>query len=178
MQAVRRGARVTSLDIGLELLKVAQDKGAQALVQGDALYLPFADGSFDVVISSECIEHTLDGGLAVREMLRVLKSGGYLALSCPNRFWRWAVVLATTVGLRPYGGIEEPPTWSLLEDWIEEAGGTTLHHAGVHALPFQIPFAASILPRLDRKLARAERYFVNQVVLACKPAAITGSSCR
>ena len=44
----------------------------------------FAPNQFDVVVSSECIEHTPDPAEAVRQMVLVLKPGGLLAISTPN----------------------------------------------------------------------------------------------
>lgn len=51
----------------------------------DALKLSFPDESFDGVISVEVIEHIEDDIAFVRESLRVLKSGGTLLITTPNR---------------------------------------------------------------------------------------------
>lgn len=45
---------------------------------------PFADGSFDMVFSSEVIEHVREQELCVSEMARVLRPGGALILKTPN----------------------------------------------------------------------------------------------
>lgn len=51
--------------------------------------LPFSDGTFDVVHSSELIEHLLDTEFFLCECHRVLKRGGRLVLSTPNlHYWR------------------------------------------------------------------------------------------
>ncbi|RPI24480.1 MAG: class I SAM-dependent methyltransferase [Chloroflexota bacterium] len=59
--------------------------------------LPFPDGTFELVLSHEVLEHVQDDRAAVCEMVRVLRPGGRLALFCPNRgypfethgiFWR------------------------------------------------------------------------------------------
>ena len=49
--------------------------------------LPFADGSFDLVLSHEVIEHVGDDRAAVAEAVRVLKPGGRLVLFAPNRLY-------------------------------------------------------------------------------------------
>lgn len=49
--------------------------------QGDACALPFADNSFDVVLAVECIFHFSSRKQFFKEVNRVLKPGGYLALS-------------------------------------------------------------------------------------------------
>jgi SAM-dependent methyltransferase len=50
-------------------------------------HLPFADGSFDAVLSNEVIEHVTDDAVSAREMVRVLRRGGRLVLFCPNRWY-------------------------------------------------------------------------------------------
>ncbi len=49
--------------------------------------LPFADGSFDVVLSHEVIEHVDDDRAAVAGAVRVLKPGGRLVIYAPNRLY-------------------------------------------------------------------------------------------
>ena len=72
-EAARRGASVVALDAGpdevaqvrgtfaamIEMGEIPADHPATA-VQGDALRLPFDDGTFDRVIASEVLEHIPD----------------------------------------------------------------------------------------------------------------------
>jgi SAM-dependent methyltransferase len=51
-----------------------------------ALNVPFNDRSFDTVVSTEVLEHVPDPLRALKEMHRVLKSGGHLILSTPM-YW-------------------------------------------------------------------------------------------
>ncbi len=81
-RAVRRGARAVCLDLARGKLEFGRRlHGRPALVEGDALALPFAEGSFDVVMSVCAIEHFDDGPSALAEMARVLRPGGDLVMS-------------------------------------------------------------------------------------------------
>jgi SAM-dependent methyltransferase len=60
-----------------------------ALLQADALRLPFADGSFDKVICAELLEHLPDYEAALREVARVLRPGGLFAASVPSFVPEW-----------------------------------------------------------------------------------------
>jgi len=62
------------------------DAGPWMVVRGNSYHLPFADSSFDCVIASEVLEHIPDDDLALREITRVLRPGGSLAVSVPRWF--------------------------------------------------------------------------------------------
>jgi len=81
-RARRRGAAAVALDISESKLRRGGTLSiAPGLVRGDALRLPFPDGSFDRVMSICAIEHFDDGGRALDEMARVLRPGGELVMS-------------------------------------------------------------------------------------------------
>jgi SAM-dependent methyltransferase len=52
----------------------------------DGVKVPHPDGFFDIVLSGHVIEHTADPRGYLRELLRVLKVGGYLFLEYPTRY--------------------------------------------------------------------------------------------
>ena len=97
-QAARLGAEVVSFDASAgEVRNVLDTFGAMVVageldaerarvgaVQGDALALPFADGSFDRVIASEVLEHIPDDEEAMAELARVLRPGGTMAVTVPR----------------------------------------------------------------------------------------------
>ena len=58
-------------------------------VQVDGEELPFADKSFDVVVSNHVIEHVAKADLHLSEIRRVLKDEGIVYLATPNRLWPW-----------------------------------------------------------------------------------------
>ncbi len=52
---------------------------------------PFADKSFDIVVSNHVIEHVADAEGHSQEMARILKDNGLVYLATPNRLWPWEV---------------------------------------------------------------------------------------
>lgn len=168
-RACQRGAKVTALDIGPRLLEQVRRKCGARTVRGDVLDLKFRDGAFDVVVSSECIEHTRDPRKAVHEMIRVCRPGGLIAITCPNHFWYWLCAVANRLHLRPYEGLESWPRWSELKGWVEETGARILEMRGIHLFPFQIAALQPALKFLDRFGRSLGRFCVNQAVLAIKP---------
>src|SRR5688572_18311517 len=90
--ASRAGGWVTALEFSPHALQFARDHlGADqiSLTQADALHLPFADGSFDVVTMFDVLEHLSDDSRALNEVHRVLRPGGALVLSVPayQKLW-------------------------------------------------------------------------------------------
>jgi SAM-dependent methyltransferase len=93
---------------------VKQNVAADLVGTVDAL--PVADGTFDVVLCTQVLEHVEDPGLAVRELHRVCAPGGRVLASThgvmvfhpnPEDLWRW-----THTGLRRL--FEREGDWSAL----------------------------------------------------------------
>lgn len=163
-----RRAEVVAVDIGANLLREARRKGIERLAACDVARLPFADGTFDVVVSSECIEHTPSPAVSVRELARVLRPGGILVLTTPNWTWKWSCTVANTLGLRPYQGLENWPGCRELRAWLREAALSVERHVGLHAFPFVVPITRPLLRRLDQLGGALLPLYVNQCVRARK----------
>ncbi len=103
---------------------------------GNALHLPFADESFDLIVCSEVLEHIPDYGRALEEITRILKPGGQLAVSVP-RFWpEWVCwKLASAYHLAPGGHVRIFKTRELREavkaNGFAHTGGHWAH--GLHS---------------------------------------------
>jgi 2-polyprenyl-6-hydroxyphenyl methylase/3-demethylubiquinone-9 3-methyltransferase len=147
--AASRGAMVTSLDIGLRLLDKTRQKCPTRPVAGDACHLPLASNTFDVVISSECIEHTVNPKLALREIHRVARPGGLLVVTVPNQRWHFAVTIARAFKLRPFEGYENWLHWRELRDELRNAGSRIEQLRGFHLVPPIIPATMPVLRRVD-----------------------------
>ena len=75
------GAEVVSCDFSVGMLRVGKRRYPELdLIAGDALRLPFADETFDVVTISWALRNVNDVTVALTEMLRVTKPGGRLVV--------------------------------------------------------------------------------------------------
>ena len=90
---LERGANVVGLDLDLRSLRdaskrlrsSAQERGRVGeMNQGDAFHLPYRDATFDRIICSEVMEHVHDYRAAARELARVTKPGGRVAVTIPT----------------------------------------------------------------------------------------------
>jgi SAM-dependent methyltransferase len=80
------GARALGVDYdGQTLFDLHPHQDGRLLLQADATQLPLRTASVDRVVSFETIEHVRDAAALVAEFRRVLKPGGQLILSTPNR---------------------------------------------------------------------------------------------
>ena len=81
--------RVIGVDILQDALKDARKwnkgKARVEFILSDAEALPFADNSFDVIVSLETIEHLRDTDKFLLECRRVLRKEGIFICSTPNK---------------------------------------------------------------------------------------------
>jgi 2-polyprenyl-3-methyl-5-hydroxy-6-metoxy-1,4-benzoquinol methylase len=119
-------------------------------VVGDTLQLPFKEGAFDIVISTEVIEHTVNPRKAIFEIFRVLKPGGRVALTTPNKFWYFSVWMANLLKFRPYQGYENWVSWRMLKRWFCEEGFIIEIIKGFHFFPYIHSFLHPLLNYFDR----------------------------
>ncbi len=85
------GLKMCGIDLSASDLQVARERAATLSPSTSMSFqlsavekLPYRDDSFDVVTCSEVVEHLPDPDRALREMSRVTKPGGVLALTTPN----------------------------------------------------------------------------------------------
>jgi SAM-dependent methyltransferase len=81
-------ARVTGVDLSPEAVAHARDRYRLpnlSFEEADCRHLPFGDDAFDAVVSFETLEHLDDHDGLLREFRRVLRPGGFLLISSPDR---------------------------------------------------------------------------------------------
>jgi len=84
--------------------KRGESRGRWILIKGDTMSLPFKDATFDKIICSEELEHIPDDQQSIRELVRVLKDDGIIAISVPTY-------------------LPEAICWKLSRDYHDQPGG-------------------------------------------------------
>src|SRR5438067_2082644 len=77
-QKMEQWGTVVSADFSPLALGYSRRRNLTHLCAADAMRLPFRDGSFDVVVALDILEHLPDDAAALREFQRVLKPGGHV----------------------------------------------------------------------------------------------------
>jgi SAM-dependent methyltransferase len=117
-------ARVTGVDVETDFDVRARELAE--LCQADARMLPFPDGSFDAVYCYHALEHIEEPVRAVREIGRVLRSGGSYFIGTPNRSRLIGYLGSKT------GTVREKIQYNLY-DWKHRLAGRFRNEFGAHA---------------------------------------------
>jgi SAM-dependent methyltransferase len=89
IELARRGT-VTGVELSVPSVEKARQRACGEVVEGSVLEMPFADGSFDLAVSLDVVEHLEDDLGALREMRRTVAPGGALLLTVPAYQWLWS----------------------------------------------------------------------------------------
>lgn len=100
--------KVVAADFALEMMRIGKQYGLLDWSAADALHLPFAEGTFEAVVSGFLMRNVGDIQQALNEQSRVLKSGGRV------------VILDTT---RPRRSLLSPLIWVYMHVVIPLVGG-------------------------------------------------------
>ena len=146
-RAVAPGA-VIGIDLSDDVLALARDHAAEqglsnlSFAAGDIYALNYDGDSFDVVYANQLLQHLTDPARALREMRRVLRPGGLLAVRDADyatmqpspkfpEFERWNELYHDVA----YRNGAEPDAGRELPRWVREAGFTEYElHPNVVAL--------------------------------------------
>ena len=151
---LQAGAGIVGVDLSAGMIQQARLELAAAgypdveLEIGDATRLRFAAESFDKILCSEVIEHIPNTDDAISEMYRVLKPGGRLIVSTPNRrswygfdrYVIWSRMLGKAWN-HPFDNWRTMPELSALLErhGFEVAGGRTICYVPGFLLTYFLP---------------------------------------
>jgi len=174
--ALERGAEVVGLDLDLPSLRAGagrlRGRGRElgrlaVLVQGDAFRLPFPDGSFDRVICSEVMEHVHDYRGAARELARVTRPEGRVAVTIPTATSEHLYLRLGDEYFESPGGHIRIFRPRELARGLAAAGLSTTGVGFAHGFhtPYWVLRSVMHLPDADRsRMVRAYRHFLIRAV--------------
>jgi ubiquinone/menaquinone biosynthesis C-methylase UbiE len=127
--AARRGAHVVASDLTPKMVELgrtrSEDEGAAVeWVEADAEELPFADASFDRVLSAFGAMFAPRPEVATAELFRVLRAGGVVALAnwTPESFIGRAIATVASFMPPPPAGVPAATEWGVEEVVRERLG--------------------------------------------------------
>jgi arsenite methyltransferase len=145
-QAVGPAGRVTGLDVSDAMLALAQWRcadltgaGRTSFVKADAAALPFADGAFDVAVSTQVYEYVADLPAALDELHRVLRPDGRV------------LILDTDWDSIVWNAIDAKQMTRLLAAWMERFADPSGRLRSLRSLPLAVlrHATASTVPRFQ-----------------------------
>lgn len=103
---VRFGAVVGTNELhGIEIVesqaRLATERGVEVRTADLNTSFPYPDGTVDVVVSNQVLEHLAEADNFVREIFRVLRPGGYAVVSTEN-LASWHNIASLLVGWQPF----------------------------------------------------------------------------
>ena len=144
---------VVGCDFSRGMLEQAQTRSREVpWVRGDAARLPFRDGAFDAIVSTEAFHWFPDQAAALAECRRVLSPGGRLLLALVNTPAS-SVSAVMHLGSRLVG---EPFYWPTVREMrarVESAGFRVERQRRIFRVPgFLLPPVLTCAVRADRSL--------------------------
>lgn len=118
----------------------------RTLVQGNAMALPFADASFDVVILSQVIEHLPNDPRVLDEAARVVKIDGYAVIGTPDYSTHWAAIEKIHKFIHPRGYEDKHITHYTKASLISE-----MEKRGFKCLDFKYISGAEIIMKFQKE---------------------------
>ena len=139
--------------IGIEpdagALELARTRGGALFSRAVGTALPFRDGTFDLVLASDVLEHIDDDALAAKEIHRVLRRGGSLIFSVPAHPWLFAPHDTALRHQRRY-------TRHTIRQVLEGAGLTLSWLSYWNTLLFPVAVAARLAKRFGSGSVRSD----------------------
>jgi SAM-dependent methyltransferase len=170
--ALERGARVVGLDLDQGALRAAagalrnraRELGALGeMIRGNAFTLPFRNEAFDKVICSEVMEHVHDYRAVARELARVTRPGGMIAVTIPTLTSEHLYLRTGDDYFESLGGHIRIFRPRELSHGLAQAGLATIGVGFAHALhtPYWVLRSLVRLPRADQnRIVQAYRLFL------------------
>jgi SAM-dependent methyltransferase len=139
--------------VGLEYdfgaIGLAREKHATPIVQGSAEMIPFTDGVFDLVTCTDVLEHVQKDYESVREIRRILKTGGFAIFTVPAFQSLWGHQDTVSHHLRRYRKSD-------LEKIVKNSGFDVIESFYFNWIMFMPVMTVRLVSRLIKMNLRSE----------------------
>lgn len=125
------GWQLTGLDFAPLACELARERTGSEIIQGSISLLPFADATFDAVVSCDVLCQVDDPAQALREFHRCLKPGGVTVLMMPAYQWMYSYHDREVGNLRRYARTE-------VNALVQATGLVVMHSTYWNMLPFPL----------------------------------------
>jgi SAM-dependent methyltransferase len=139
----RRGT-VTGVELSETSVALARGRDCGEVLQGSVLEMPFPDGSFDLAVSLDVVEHLEDDAAALRELRRTVAPGGTLLVTVPAYQWLWSGHDVINHHHRRY-------TRRSLQRVAEQAGWRQVRTSYFNSLLLPVAILLRVLDRVNTK---------------------------
>jgi SAM-dependent methyltransferase len=143
VELARRGT-VTGVELSEASATLARERHVGEVISGSVLQMPFAEGSFDLAVCLDVIEHLEDDLAALRELRRVVEPNGSLLVTVPAYQWLWSGHDEVNHHFRRY-------TRRSLQSAAEQAGWRQVRSTHFNSLLLPVAVLLRVLDRFSRK---------------------------
>ena len=158
---------ISGCDISLNLLNIAKQKNKKINFFQHNIFLKRTPETFDIIISSEVIEHSANPKKALENLCNSISENGYLILSTPNKLWEGIVKVSSFFKLRPFQGYENFLTIKEIRSILNKNNFKIINYKGIHLYPFQFGFN-KLHRYLDERSKFLSNLKINYAIIAKK----------
>lgn len=148
------GIRGIGVEVSEAAANEAKGESVSILVQDVSEALPLADGSIDLAVMGEVIEHVFDPDACIEEVRRVLRPGGALVVTTPN-LASWLNRALLLAGIQPV--FTETSTRKKYGHWLARLGQHNTNTQG-HLKLFTLGALRELLGDIGFEVVRTEGY--------------------
>lgn len=159
---LQRYGRVHGIDVAHDFVAHCRQRGFPRVLTGSGYQLPFADGSFDLVVLLDTMEHIPDDHRALQEVRRVLRPGGIVFVSVPAYQFLWSQNDDIAHHCRRY-------TRRRLDAVLRAAGLQVERLSYFNTLLFPLILPAVLFQKLMARLGRLPKDYNNASVPIARP---------
>ncbi len=157
--------KIYGLDISENMIKINQSKYKNINFFISDIEEINLDKKYDIVFSSEVIEHCSKPINALNNLLKIVDKNGYIIFSTPNILWLPVVKLATLFKLRKFNGLENFLSYNSIKDTLNSNNFKIVNFRGIHLYPFQFGFN-NFHEKIDNKTTFFNKFKINFCFIA------------